>query len=282
MISLEEISTAPNFESQLDNKVLYAHHVEDMAITYDTTYTIKYVIQGAKQYYQEDQHVQLLQNQYIILNDENTLTTEVKKGTRGLSLFLSQELITDICTYHNVDGTFRFLEVPRNSTNDDTSSLLSTAARLYEYDRVQFKQHMDHLFLQITESVVLKQLQIDNSFTSFNIIKHTTRHELFKQIILAKEYLHDNIEKNITLNVLSREIGISKYYLHRLFKEFIGCTPLQYLMDIRLEKAKHNLQYTNHNIADIAFSCGFSEAGYFSNTFKKHIGISPSQFRSLR
>ncbi|PKG42897.1 helix-turn-helix domain-containing protein, partial [Psychroflexus sp. MES1-P1E] len=58
-----------------------------------------------------------------------------------------------------------------------------------------------------------------------------------------------------------------------------GNTSFEYLKNIRLEKAKNKLQYSKDSIFEIAFKCGFDTTSYFSNIFKKHIGLSPTQFR---
>jgi AraC family transcriptional regulator len=280
MIQLEEITTTPTFSKQLENKVLYSDHADDISISYTSTYTIKYVIDGVKKYSNDHQYIDLSQGQYLILNSDRKITTKAKKGAKGLSFFLSQDLMNEIYAYHDLAHTVpRFLEVAQKHSANNTGLLLKEAAQLYVVDPIAFRQQMDHLFILVSESVVKEQAQIEDRFSALKIVKYCTKQELFEQINRTKEYLHDNLEKNITLGMLSRDIGVSKYYLHRLFKELVGYSPMTYLRQIRLEKARYCLQNTNHSIFEIAMTCGFGELSYFSNTFKKYTGISPSQFR---
>ncbi len=281
MVQIEEITTTPTFSSQLENKVLYSHHSKDIAVSYKSTYTLKYVIEGVKQYHYNNQAIEVSKNQYLILNNNSTITTEAKSGVKGLSFFLSQSLIDEIYNYHADDASqLEFLEVIHKKSTSEVSSLLHKAANLYRFDKVNFEQLMESLFIQISEIVVKEQVDIDTKFTALKIVKHNTKKQLFKLITAAEEYLNDHMSENISLDKISSDIGISKYYLHRLFTELHGYTPLYYLTSIRLGKAKHKLQYSNDSILEIAIACGFDNISYFSNVFKKHIGFSPTQFRS--
>ena len=98
-------------------------------------------------------------------------------------------------------------------------------------------------------------------------------------VALTKEYLRAHLSENVSLDKISRAIGISKYYLHRVFTELNGSTPLAYLTFIRLEQAKHQLQFSKDSIFEIAMACGFDSSAYFSNSFKKHTGYAPTQYR---
>lgn len=281
MIQIEEITTTPTFSSQLENKVLYSHHTSDIAVSYKSTYTIKYVIEGVKQYHYNNQDIEVSKNQYLILNNNSTITTEAKSGTKGLSFFLSQDLINEVYNYHTDNASqLEFLEVIHKKPTSEVNYLLNKAANLYMFDKVSFEQLMESLFIQISEIVVKEQIHIDTKFTALKIVKHNTKKQLLKLITATKEYLNDHISEDISLDKISSDIGISKYYLHRLFTELHGYTPLNYLTTIRLEKAKYKLLHSNDSILAIAIACGFDNISYFSNVFKRHIGFSPTQFRS--
>ena len=62
-------------------------------------------------------------------------------------------------------------------------------------------------------------------------------------------------------------------------EEINGKTPLEYLTGIRLDNAKNKLQYSKDSIFEIAITSGFDNTAYFSNVFRKHIRVSPTQFR---
>ncbi|WP_160114718.1 AraC family transcriptional regulator [Aquimarina sp. AU474] len=280
MIKLEEITTIPTFSNQLDNKMLYSNHSNDISISYTSTYTLKYVIEGTKSYHYNNQDIEVSKNQYLILNNDSKITTEAKKGTKGLSFFLSPKLINEINSYHtNGNSSFKFIEVTQKKSNNKIHNLLHKIAYLYEHDQLIFKQQIDNLFIQISELIVQEQTNIDANFKKLKVVKHNTKKELYKLVTEAKEYINDNLNEDISLDIISRDIGISKYYLHRLFTEINGKTPLSYLTTVRLEKAITKLRYSKNSIFDIAIACGFDNVSYFSNIFKRHTGFSPTQFR---
>ena len=74
---------------------------------------------------------------------------------------------------------------------------------------------------------------------------------------------------------------MSPKYLGSFFKNMTGKTPIEYLNEYRIEKASHMLKYTDMQVTDIAYSCGFSDLSYFIKTFKNIKGITPGKFRNI-
>lgn len=280
MIKFEEITKAPSFKNQLENKILYASHVNDISITYQSTYSLKYVIEGVKNYSYNHQDIEVAKNQYVILNDNTKITTAAQRGTKGLSFFLAPKLMHEIYSYHTNDGSpVEFIDVVQKESNSKLYYLLNKIAHLYEHNQINFKQQKEELFICVSELIVKQQVNLNKHFVALKIAKHNTKRALYQSVMAAKEYLDDNLNNSLSLDSISKEVGVSKYYLHRLFTEINGCTPIAYLTAIRLKKAKAKLQYSKESIFEIAMACGFDNAAYFSNTFKKHTGLSPTQFR---
>lgn len=78
---------------------------------------------------------------------------------------------------------------------------------------------------------------------------------------------------------LAQLCGLSRYYFIRLFKNATGQTPQQYYTVLALETAKGLLENTDHTVAQIASLCGIEDGFYFSRLFKKHVGLSPADYR---
>ncbi|HOS69388.1 MAG TPA: AraC family transcriptional regulator [Bacillota bacterium] len=93
------------------------------------------------------------------------------------------------------------------------------------------------------------------------------------------EYITDNFQSKISLSDLACETHYSQYHLLRLFKQYTGKTPFEFLLDLKIEKAKGLLQSTNFSIEQICDLCGFSGLSYFSQVFKKKTGLTPTQFK---
>jgi AraC-like DNA-binding protein len=93
-------------------------------------------------------------------------------------------------------------------------------------------------------------------------------------------YIDDNISKSITLNDISTQVGYNSTYLCRIFKKRFGISPIQYVNNYRLEKAKELIMYSDLNLTQIAQIVGFQSIHYFSRLFKKKEGITPSEYKN--
>ena len=92
-------------------------------------------------------------------------------------------------------------------------------------------------------------------------------------------YVDENYNQDITLESLAQKYYISISYLSRKFKEVMDETFSDYLCRKRIEKACHLLDSSNLTVSEIGMVCGYPNCFYFSRTFKKLIGISPSRYR---
>ncbi len=95
----------------------------------------------------------------------------------------------------------------------------------------------------------------------------------------AKKYIDKNYSKPISLAQTAKYLGVSQSHLSREFVKYTGENPIYYLTKVRLEKSVELLNSTDMNLSDISEACGFSNDNYFSKVFKKHMKISPSEFR---
>ncbi|MEH1906284.1 MAG: AraC family transcriptional regulator [Nostoc sp.] len=94
------------------------------------------------------------------------------------------------------------------------------------------------------------------------------------------EYIHQHSTQNPSLMIMAEMVQISPYYFSRLFKQSTGLTPHQYLLKCRTKEAKRLLKTTNLSIANIAIQVGFVDQSHLNRHFKRHFGVSPSQFRA--
>ena len=95
----------------------------------------------------------------------------------------------------------------------------------------------------------------------------------------AKQYIEHHFAQDISLNTISRQMHVSPYYFSKLFKATTGQNFIEYLTQIRMETAKAKLSGSNQSVKEICLSIGYSEPNYFSRSFKKYAGFSPSEYR---
>ena len=95
------------------------------------------------------------------------------------------------------------------------------------------------------------------------------------------QYINDNPHEEITLEGSARMLKISPSYLSKTFTKNTGFGFREYLMIVRIKKAKQLLETTDVPVRQIAFDCGFNDSNYFSSAFKKATGFSPLKYRKM-
>jgi len=94
------------------------------------------------------------------------------------------------------------------------------------------------------------------------------------------EYMNNKYAEDITLKNLAEIGSVSPAHLNKLFRGAFNMSPMQYINNLRLDKAKELMMYSDFNISQISELVGFASIHYFSRYFKKKEKISPSEFRS--
>jgi AraC-like DNA-binding protein len=95
----------------------------------------------------------------------------------------------------------------------------------------------------------------------------------------AKTWLENNVDRPLTLAEIARLIGTNEFKLKKGFKQLFGTTVFDYLLKLRMERAKQLLQETTKPIHEIAFLTGYASHAGFTNAFNKHFGYSPMYVR---
>ncbi len=95
------------------------------------------------------------------------------------------------------------------------------------------------------------------------------QYEVNDRLIKVKEYIDKNYNLPITVDGVASYFNVNRSYLSKSFKEKYGKSPKEYLLSLRLQKAKHMLNNEGMNVTETAFHCGFNSQSHFSRIFKK-------------
>jgi AraC-like DNA-binding protein len=91
-----------------------------------------------------------------------------------------------------------------------------------------------------------------------------------------------DISRDISLDSLAESFGLGKHSLIREFHRQTGCSPVKFMISMRMRQAEQLLTLSSMPIAEIASVCGYSSPSFFSSEFKKHFGITPNGMRKKR
>ncbi|MFD1772459.1 response regulator [Paenibacillus rhizophilus] len=233
-----------------------------------------------------------------ILNSENRVFTEIQTGRKAVisSIMNKKELLIRAFESGNIEFTrgivSRYFEHVKQAgyfSMDDASRAAAEFILMIEdialqlgipedlqgkpmsYGTVQaypsFEDFSEFVFRVI--ALVFDRIQVGlKGSETFNIIR-------------IKNYIDDNFFNDIHLTMFSEQYYLSKEYLSRLFKERFGFGIYEYVLKVRMDKAKEMLDDPAIKIQLISSKVGFNDNAYFSKAFKKYSGLSPSEYRNL-
>ncbi len=145
-----------------------------------------------------------------------------------------------------------FDPILRNLENPETETILQDSFLIHQL-----------LYLIIQESNVTMALSDTNR----------------QRILKTADYLQSHYQEKMNLEQLLKIVNMSKSYYLNLFRQYIGTTPYNYLLSLRITKAKELLELSNLPIREISDNVGFSDNTGFSVRFKTMVGQSPQEYR---
>jgi AraC-like DNA-binding protein len=98
----------------------------------------------------------------------------------------------------------------------------------------------------------------------------------------AIQHLHDHFAERLTVADLAHVAGISPSHFSRLFQRETGCSPLDYLIKVRIQRSRILLRAGTDSVTTVALKCGFATPSHFTDCFRKQCGISPSEYLKCR
>ena len=108
---------------------------------------------------------------------------------------------------------------------------------------------------------------------------HASGRKAARKVQQARYHLLHHSHEAIDINELAKQLGLSYSRFRSLFKEHTGTAPHQYLLSIRMNKARELLRHSDLTVSEIADRSGFTSAYYFSRLFKTKVGCNPSDYR---
>ncbi|MBO4617019.1 MAG: response regulator [Lachnospiraceae bacterium] len=202
---------------------------------------------------------------------ELKLFEEIAKGRTEAALSVARDFFEWIRTRDIMDARLKVLEFAlRAETLAYENGMTYKMEDRRDYlPRVMEATDADSLWEWFKDRVIFSSTSISNKKT-----------ESSNDVVEAsKAYIEANYTKNITLDDVSMAVNISSYYLSRIFKESTGENFIDYLTKLRIVRAKELLSTTQYSMKEICQMAGYSDPNYFSKSFKKNVGVTPTEYR---
>lgn len=202
--------------------------------------------------------------------------------------FMEKEIDFDEAVIKNVQGILGELDEIMEKVQDNRYLLVRYLKRFfrklstkvfcnYSYDEME-EDILRAVEISYSKEELYEKMQgiIMECFT-FDISNRKNKQALAWDI---KKYLESNYKQSVSNQELSGVFGFVPTYLRSIFREFYEMSPSEYLQQIRLDKAEEMLLLEPEiSLRDISEEIGYHDALYFSKTFKKELGMTPSEYR---
>jgi AraC family transcriptional regulator len=282
-------------------KILYNQNKLHSEITTEASYTdqknelsLHAVFNGSESYKIGKRAVTVFPGNFLILNEGTSYDRTIYSDSiaNTFAIFFSPKFLQDF--------QYGFSSSDRNLLDDpigkDTLRLNTFLETIYpckgdiKYNLLHlinhFNENSDELLLDdyIYHSLLLfyrlYYKEVLNKSKCLGALNASTRDELFKRLSVAKDFMLSNYNQDISLDDISLQACLSQTHLFRTFKQIYNCSPHQYLIQIRLDNARHMLKSTNYTLNEIVNLVGFTCPSTFIKLFKNKFHFTPGTYRN--
>ncbi|UOQ86722.1 helix-turn-helix transcriptional regulator [Gracilibacillus salinarum] len=253
----------------------YKHwHEFEMSLHQHQAMEIMYVIDGKCQVEVDQRTVQMRKGQYIFIQSQvkHRLIIDRSHPCRMLNIeFIIEERDESYISFEKLAGQLNGLWEANRShllLKDNESVFFTLRQLVLELDHQSSENELliDNLIIQLLMWMARNQRELESDADNQYIKKALT-------------FIHESYDTEITVTDIANVTHLHPNYLHRIFKQSLGSTINQYITKVRMDKAKMLLINTGIPVTDIANYVGMNTSQYFSSTFKRNTGLSPSAYR---
>ncbi|BAU54642.1 helix-turn-helix transcriptional regulator [Mucilaginibacter gotjawali] len=246
---------------------------------------------GKCNYYVNSAKNQVDANKVFFINRGSTLAVRATESESAPVLLFFNSRLPDLVQYSLEFGDEVMLEKPFDNLPYDFSylerihaddnlhqtilSLIDLGASCSSFASLTADMTIRNLF----EALLLKNQDAYKRSQNIQAVKASTRLEIFKRVASAKDWMEQNYQTDITLEDISSIAAMNSQHFLRMFKQVYMITPHQFLIDLKLKKAKELLETTPMPINDVCQTIGFESVFSFSVLFKNRFGTAPSYYR---
>ena len=199
----------------------------------------------------------------------------------------------------------RLIQLIGTERYDELSETFDSILGENMIDKMLYKD-FENLMRKLTESILEYYASIINP-TDFRSIKHFYKFDTYRsykehlkcyllvlndkihdtheknknntQMKEAVDYIYENYDKDLNMAMVSNHISMNYSCFSQTFKEYTGMNFVNYIKEVRINKAKELLQDTNKKVAEIGYEVGYENEKHFMKVFKSVTGISPTEYR---
>lgn len=235
--------------------------------------------------------IRMPQDKFLLLAPDQTL--EIRHDQpKPLGLFLilfHDKFFESTCRYF-LSSYSDLLDTPFDLKPKDVRlpnvSHHLTRAIASKLEELQYRgepqqEELDEMLLSLVAELLKENNESNKRLRRLKVVKMSTEEELYSRLSIVVQIMNDNVTEKLSLDQIALETGMNKFHLLDNFKKLHGVTPHKYFRNLKLRKAKELIQ-KGHSVSEVCSLVGFESIGSFSNLFKSHFHIPPSEMGRLK
>ena len=227
-----------------------------------------YVIKGSGEFQIEDKRIPVKETDLIIINPHIEHTEYSSEDSPMEFIAISIEGMTFDFEDQFPGQNYAIYHCEHMKSN------LNGLINLLVNEAVHEKENYEIICKNVIEVLVIYLMRQQNLH-----LQQSLDTKMSKECGAAKRYIDSNYMENITLDLLAELTHMNKFYLVHSFTKYTGLSPINYLTQKRIQVSMDLLSSTDYSIAQVASNVGFSSQSYFSQVFRKALGMTPVQYR---
>jgi AraC family transcriptional regulator len=268
-----------------DNSIIYSALTNYDGRLQADSLSLKYTISGYEKYYINNNQYKVESGKFIITPPDLTIDAKFSNPTpvESLCIQLSNDLINaafnNLIFSNDLSENMRAINLVHDlnvyQSIDANTTVQSTVNSIIQH--FNSPEIIAEKLQLLAQEVCNIQLQLNTKLVRIERIKKSTKSEIFHRIEKAKNFIELNFKDEINLDLIAENSALTKFDLIRYFKQIYQQTPYQYLMHLRLLRAKELIFENKYALETIALKLNFADLPSFSKAFKNYFGISPSK-----
>lgn len=257
---------------------------EEVYLKFDSTVLASMLVGKKIMHLRDEEAFEFLPGESLILPSEEVMCIDFPEAksdtpTRCLAMSISELRINSTLDHMNeylgkADGKlWSAMDYNFHFTNDNgIHQILSRLLYLFTEDHPSKDFFVDNML----QELIIRILQADQKKA---YLAEDRAPDLNQRMQYVIDYINQHLGEKIQLKTLSEKAYLSESHFYKVFKNEMGMSPIEYINQQKLEKAADLLSNPKTSITEAYLQCGFESRSYFNRAFKKHKGISPSQFQ---
>lgn len=241
---------------------------------------LTYIMSGKARYYVDGGIHTLQAGDILIGNPEVIHRFELEEGEEppvevyiGVSNFHFQEMPPQSIQLPDGSHILRCRAQLKQDMNQLVHMMLAETQVQQSGQYFMIKAYLVQMLLLIVRQISGEKKQEKSGY----VFESRSKAYVVKRIIA---YMNENYASHISLDQIAKNMYLSSVYISKIFKEETGESPIKYLIQIRMEKAREILEDEDcGSIRDVSMAVGYEDVYYFSKLFKKYYGMAPAYYK---